>query len=82
MEKISDRMGDEAFGLMLIWKQRIAHELTKEAQELDPTDAVYVGNLLIGLRKLSNQYGWDLDELIEASLRQTVSNVGFKIRID
>tara|TARA_B100000282_G_scaffold55143_1_gene35940 strand:+ start:386 stop:634 length:249 start_codon:yes stop_codon:yes gene_type:complete len=82
MEKISDLMGDEAFGLMLIWKQRIAHKLTKEAQEQDPTDAVYVGNLLIGLRKLSNQYGWDLDELIEASLRQTVSNVGFKIRID
>ena len=62
---IRDRLCDEAYGLMLIWKQRIAHELTKEAQELDPTDAVYVGNLLIGLRKLGGQYGWDLDELIK-----------------
>ena len=62
---IRDRLCDEAYGLMLIWKQRIAHELTKEAQELDPTDAVYVGNLLIGLRKLGEQYGWDLDELIK-----------------
>ena len=65
METITDRLCNEAFGLMLIWKQRIAHELTKEAQELDPPDAVYVGNLLIGLRKLGEQYGWDLNELIK-----------------
>ena len=51
---------------MLIWKQRIAHELTKEAQER-PNDAVYVGNYLLDYVKC-DKYAfnrWDLDELIK-----------------
>ena len=65
METIKNRLCNEAFGLMLIWKQRIVHELSKEAQEQDPADAVYVKNLLYGLRELGNQYGWELDELVK-----------------
>tara|TARA_S200000501_G_scaffold263895_1_gene247711 strand:- start:374 stop:646 length:273 start_codon:yes stop_codon:yes gene_type:complete len=64
MESMTERLCDKAYGLMLIWKQRIEHELTEEAQKEDPISPVYVKNLIHALRIECKNYGFTLDECL------------------
>ena len=61
---MTERLCDKAYGLMLIWKQRIEHELTEEAQKEDPMSPVYVKNLIYALRKECEKYGFTLNECL------------------
>ena len=43
---MTERLCDNAYGLMLIWKQRIEHDLTEEAQKEDPMPSMWPNRAL------------------------------------
>lgn len=65
MESMTERLCIKAYFLMLIWKQRIEHELTEEAQKEDPMSPVYVKNLIYALRKECEKHGFTLNECLK-----------------
>ena len=51
LNKKKERLGDKAYDLMLIWKQRIGDDVDDHLKNEDPISEVYVGQLIYGFEE-------------------------------
>ena len=63
LNKKQERLGDKAYDLMLIWKQRIEDDVDDHLKNEDPISEVYVGQLIYALRRECDKYAFNFDEL-------------------